>query len=196
MVMSLLIYPTGSGGHFLTALCDNFKIPHTVTKDNEWIIDQASVLSVSHLYIQCFPLSKFRQFLDSIDNVLVMDIGSYQYYVEELTDIKRGKHSPSNWIMPPVNSRRISRLVSRENRRHYIAFYNRLQRLGKRVILVNYKNLIINQQHNEIQKFFDFVHLNVDDFGGIDAVASLIKAYHDSNTNVMKNNGAINCLKN
>ena len=28
------------------------------------------------------------------------------------------------------------------------------------------------------------------------SLPSLIKAYHDSNTNVMKNNGAINCLKN
>lgn len=189
--MSLLIYPTGSGGHFLAALCDNFKTPHTVTTDNEWLIDQALTLSVSHLHIHCCPLSKFKQYLDSIDNVLVMDIGSHQLYVEELTDIKRGDHRHTDWIVPPVNSR----LISRENRRHYITFYNRLQRLGKRVILINYENLIINQQHGEIQKFFDFVHLDIADFGGIAAVASLIKAYHDTNTNVMKNNGAINCLK-
>lgn len=195
-----LIFPGGSGGHFVESLITSFylgdgKIVKPDNENNEYVIINHAFIHPQHpeQYIEIGDGSDperkelYRRYKDSLHHlrnrkVVVIDPGKYHFFVGDLCDIKNGLRFGRE-----LRKQRSENLQMKNKEQRHIEFMtSQLRRYGADLYVIDYEKFFVTDVENSVVELFTFLSNGLPPWLHKDFFVNRISMYHRMNLQLLK----------
>jgi len=199
-----IIFPGGSGGHFIESLITSFylgngKIVKPDNENNEYVIINHGFIHPQHpeqyievgdgsnperkeLYIP--TVKRYKDSLNHLRNrkVLVIDPGKYHYFVGDLCDIKNGLRFGRE-----LRKQRSENLKQKNKEQRHIEFMiSQLRRYGADLHVIDYERFFISDVEKSVIDLFTFLSNGLPPWLHKEFFINRISMYHKLNLKLLE----------